>query len=104
MYSGLVRSVLDYGCVVYGSAAETSLGKLDHIQNQVLRLCAGAIKTTPITALQVEMGEMSLEIRRVQLSVNYWVNLQGHSQEHPTLDTSKPCWEKERKLNVLDGQ
>ncbi len=34
---------------------------------------------------------------RVQLSVNYWVNLQGHSQEHPTLDTLKPCWEKERK-------
>ncbi len=97
MYSGLVRSVLDYGCVVYGSAAETSLRKLDNIQHQVLRLCTGAIKTTPITALQVEMGEMSLEMRRVQLSVNYWVNLQGHSQEHPTLDTLKPCWEKERK-------
>ncbi len=58
MYSGLVRSVLDYGCVVYGSAAETSLRKLDDIQHQVLRLCTGAIKTTPITALQVEMGEM----------------------------------------------
>ncbi len=97
MYSGLVRSVLDYGCVVYGSAAETSLRKLDNIQHQVLRLCTGAIKTTPITALQVEMGEMSLEMRRVQLLVNYWVNLKGHSQEHPTLDTLKPCWEKERK-------
>ncbi len=68
---------------MYGSAAETSLRKLDNIQHQVLRLCTGAIKTTPITALQVEMGEMSLEMRRVQLSVNYWVNLQGHSQEHP---------------------
>ncbi len=34
---------------------------------------------------------------KVQLSVNYWVNLQGHSQEHPTLDTLKPCWEKERR-------
>ncbi len=81
----------------YGSAAETSLRKLDNIQHQVLRLCTGAIKTPPITALQVEMGEMSLEMRRVHLSVNYWVNLQGHSQEHPTLDTLKPCWEKERK-------
>ncbi len=51
------------------------------------------------------MGEMSLEMRRVQLSVNYWVNLQGHSQEHPTLDTLKPCWEKERKkIKSFDGQ
>ncbi len=97
IYSGLVRSVLDYGCVVYGSAGETYLRKLDNIQHRVLRLCTGAIRTTPIAALQVEIGEMSLEMRRVQLSVNYWVNLQGHSQEHPTLDTLKPCWEKERK-------
>ncbi len=41
---------------MYGSAAETSLRKLDNIQHQVLRLCTGAIQTTPITALQVENG------------------------------------------------
>ena len=29
--------------------------------------------------------------------MNYWVSLQGHSQDHPTKDTLKPCWEKERK-------
>jgi len=46
MYIGLVRSVLDYGCVVYGSAAETPLRKLDNIQHQVLRLCTGAILIT----------------------------------------------------------
>ena len=43
------------------------------------------------------MGEMPLEMRREQLSLNYWVSLQGHSQDHPTKDTLKPCWEKERK-------
>lgn len=38
MYIGLIRLwLLDYGCVVYGSAAEMSLGKLDNIQHQVLR-------------------------------------------------------------------
>ena len=70
IYTGLVRSVLDYGCVVYGSAANTSLRKIDNIQYQALRVCTGAIKTTPTAALQVEKGVMPLELRRVQLSVN----------------------------------
>ena len=97
IYTGLVRSVLDYGCVVYGSAANTSLRKIDNIQYQALRVCTGAIKTTPTAALQVEMGEMPLELRRVQLSLNYWINLRGHSQDHPAQSTLKPCWEKERR-------
>lgn len=44
MYRGLIRSVLDYDCVGYGSVEETSLRKLDNIQHQVLRLCTGAIQ------------------------------------------------------------
>ena len=40
------------------------------------------------------MGEMPLESRRVQLSLNYWLN---HSQDHPAQSTLKPCWEKERR-------
>ena len=69
IYTGLVRSVLEYGCV-YGSAANTSLKKIDNIQYQALSVCTGAIKTTPTAALQVEKGVMPLELRRVQLSVN----------------------------------
>ena len=60
-------------------------------------MCTGAFKTTPTAALQVEMGEISLEMRRTQLSVTYWVKLQGHSLDHPTQDILKPCWEKEKK-------
>ncbi len=52
----LIRSVLDYGCVVFGSAAQSQLKKLDVVQAQALRLCCGAFKTTPVSALQVEMG------------------------------------------------
>lgn len=97
IYCGSIRSILDYGCVVYGSAASTSLKKLDNIQYQAMRLCTGALKTTPTAALQVEMGEMPLDMRRLQISVTYWVNLQGHSQDHPTQNTLKPCWEKEKR-------
>lgn len=58
VYIGLLRSVLDYGCMVYESASKTVLKKLDVIQYQALRVCCDAKKTTPVSALQVEMGEM----------------------------------------------
>ena len=42
LYRSLVRSKLDYGCLVYGSASKTALAKLDPVHNQGLRLSLGA--------------------------------------------------------------
>lgn len=38
IYISLVRSVFDYGCVVYRSAAKTILKKLNVFQSKALRL------------------------------------------------------------------
>lgn len=89
IYVGLIRSILDYGCVVYAGASGTLLKKLDRIQYQALRLCTGAFKSTPTETLLVEMGEMPLAMRRTQLSLSYWVSLQGCGQDHLTQDTLK---------------
>ncbi len=53
------------------SAAETNLKKLDVEQAQALRICSGAFKTSPVSAMQVEMGEMPLHIKRVKLMLAY---------------------------------
>ncbi len=59
-------------------------------------------RPTRHTALQVEVGEMPLQIRRKQLMMNYWVHLQSYSEDrHPTVKVLLPCWEKER--SVLHG-
>ncbi len=71
----LIRSVIDYGSVVYRSAAKTLLKKLEVIQNQALRLCCRAIKTSLAIAIQVEMGEIPLNQRYKQLMMNYWASL-----------------------------
>lgn len=71
----------------------TSLKKLDGIQYQALGLCSGATRTTPASALLVEMRK----VPRFQLSFNYWTNLKGYSEDHPTQNTLKPCWEKDRR-------
>ena len=42
LYRSLVRSKLDYGCIIYGSAPKSYLPMIDPIHNQGLRLALGA--------------------------------------------------------------
>jgi hypothetical protein len=74
---------------------------LDIVQYQALRLCTGAIRTTPTTsALQVEMEEMPLQLRRLQLLSTYWFRLKNHCETHPCQEILIPSWEKgKKKLN-----
>lgn len=100
MYLQLVRSFLDYGTIVCGSGASSKLKKLDQVQYQCLRLCTGAFKSTLVAALLLQMGEQPQEKRREKLTMNYWVNLEGHSRNHPAQVTLKPCWEKEKRRTM----
>ena len=75
LYRALVRSKLDYGCAVYGSARPSYLKLLDPIHHQGLRLCLGAFRTTPVYSLYAEAGEPSLYHRRLRLTLNYCLRL-----------------------------
>ena len=57
LYRSLVRSKLDYGCSVYGSARKSYMQILDHVHNQGLRLCLGAFRTSPLESLYVDAHE-----------------------------------------------
>lgn len=70
LYVALMRPVIEYGSVVFRSASKTSIKKLEAIQNQALRICCGAIRTSPACAVQVEMGELPLNLRFKQLMMN----------------------------------
>lgn len=50
---------------------------LDTVQHQPRGLCCRAMKITPTSALQVETGEMALEMQRLQLVLIYEANLEG---------------------------
>jgi len=75
LYRSLIRSKLDYGCIVYGSARPSYLKILDPIENCALRLCLGAFRTSPATSLCVEANEPPLDIRRKRLSLQYVARL-----------------------------
>jgi ribonuclease HI len=78
LYKHLVRAKLDYGSVVYGSARNSYLSMLDPIQNQSLRLCLGAFRTSPVESLQVEANEAPLSIRRNKLAVQYITRIKSN--------------------------
>ena len=62
LYRALVRSKLDYGLIVYGSARPSYLKMLDSVHHSALRICLGSLRTSPIESLYIEADEPSLNI------------------------------------------
>lgn len=79
LYRALVRSRLDYGCIVYGSARKSYIQMLDTVHHQGLRLVLGAFRTSPVQSLYVEAREPSLQLRRLKLALQYAVKIRGNS-------------------------
>ena len=73
LYRTIVRSKLEYGCIVYGTASNTNLRQLDSIHNAGLRLALGAFCTSPVSSMYTEANEAPLEERRLKLSMNYYL-------------------------------
>ena len=77
LYRALVRSTLDYGSIVYGSARRLVLKQLDPIHHQGLRIALGAFRASPAQSVYVEAHEPSLTSRRLKLSLNYVLKLKS---------------------------
>lgn len=55
IYITMIRSVIEYGIIVYSAACRTQLHKLEVLQNQALRICAEAMRST--------LAELPLNLR-----------------------------------------
>ena len=75
LYRSLIRSKLDYGSIVYGSARKSYLQMLEIVHHQGLRLALGAFRTSPVASLYVEANELALSLRREKLSLQYATRL-----------------------------
>ena len=72
LYKSIVLPIIEYGCVMYAGGTESSLHKLEAVQNNFLRLALGVLKTSPILSLQVESNITPLYIRRMDLTFRYY--------------------------------
>ena len=75
IYILYIQSKIDYGSVVYSSAAESTLQKLDIIQNNAMRLILGARKSSPILSIQAESCIPPLTLKRGYLIIKDYVKL-----------------------------
>ena len=78
MYRMIVRTKIDYGCIVYGAATRVWLISLEVVANETLRICTGALKTPPIKNLNVLTNEPALTPRRNEFIWRYYFNLRCH--------------------------
>ena len=63
LYRTLIRSKLDYSCIVHGAARQSYKKRLDIVHNQGIPLCLGAFRKSPVQSLYVEASEPSLGMR-----------------------------------------
>ena len=96
IYRSLIRSILDYGAIALDSMSNGNKERLDSIQAQALRIACGAARSTATAALQVEMGEPPLQIRRLQLQLQYAVKVKA-LKDHPAKKVFEPHWTARNK-------
>ena len=90
LYRSLVRSKLDYGSIVYGSARKSYLQILDTVHHQGFRLAFGAFRTSPVTSFDAEADEPSLFLRREKLSLQYAIRLAANPSNPAVKVTFSP--------------
>ncbi|XP_076620013.1 uncharacterized protein LOC143341179 [Colletes latitarsis] len=79
-YKTIVRSKMDYGSIIYNSANNNILKKLDPVHNNALRITVGAFRSSPINGILNEVSEPPLQIRRKYLSTKFAVRIAAHPQ------------------------
>jgi len=89
---------VDYGAIALDSITNRNKERLDSIQAQALRIACGAVGGTATAALQVEMGEPPLQIRRLQLQLQYAVKVKA-LKDHSAKKVFEPHWTAKYKKN-----
>lgn len=79
-YRAYIRSILDYGCTLYGSAANSNLLILDRLQYKSIRISIGCMKSSPINAILSEAQESPLKFRRLYLASKFLIKLQFYTK------------------------
>jgi ribonuclease HI len=81
MYCALVRSHLDYGSFLMDPLPKYLSSKLERVQSKCLRLILGAMRSSPLVALQAECVERPLALRRKFLGFKFL--LKRGLSDHP---------------------
>jgi hypothetical protein len=74
LYRGLIRSVLEYGCIAFDRMAATHMLKLEGIQYRCLRIALGFMQSTHVQTLEVIGGVAPLRMWFSMLNHKYLIS------------------------------
>ncbi|GFX98438.1 putative RNA-directed DNA polymerase from transposon X-element [Trichonephila clavipes] len=103
VYQAIVLSRIDYGGVVYGSACNSTLKKLDPFHPMALRICSSAFRTSPVQSLYVNCNQLHLDLRRRKLSLAYYFKISSmpsHPLQNVYMSTSMKRLYDARPSNI----
>lgn len=72
LYICYIRSIMDYGNIMYATASQSTLNQLNAIQNSALRIATGALRSSPVTSLHVETNITPLQHHRNTATLIYY--------------------------------
>lgn len=98
LYNAIIRSHFDYGTFLLEPCNKIALGFLDKVQSKCLRIILGAMKSSPVNALQVECFEPPLHLRRQYLADRFFFKTLKFSS-HPILKITKSL---SRQVNLSE--
>lgn len=84
IYNAIVRSHFDYGSFILEPCNKLAIDSWSKIQNKCLRIISGAMKSSPVNALQVECCDPPLHLRRQYLADKFFYRALQLSH-HPLL-------------------
>ena len=82
MYKSMILPILEYSSLILDGPGTHRVESLEVIQNSCLRIASGALRTSPIRALQVETNVMPLSVRRRELLLRFFLKVAG-DRRHP---------------------
>ena len=83
LYIGLVRPVLEYGCLAWQTATSHDLKPLEIIQKKALALCLKAPITSSREALEVASGIPPIDLRLTEIAIREVAKINAKSTDHP---------------------
>ncbi|GFV24356.1 uncharacterized protein TNCV_198981 [Trichonephila clavipes] len=103
VYQAIVLSRIDYGCVAYGSACNSTLQKLDPVHHMALRICSGAFSHITGAESLCLVISFPLDLRRRKLSLAYYfkiLSVPSHPLQNVYMSTSMKRLYDARPSNI----
>ena len=91
-YKSYILSRITYGLEIYSSGSNTTLGKLEVIQNSALRIITGLLKSTQIPCLQFESNIYSLVVKTQIVIMRYLYRVFSYPSVHLVAELFRNNW------------